>query len=266
MIFSWYKVGYPEKMKTTKTSFNHLLEFRFNVLMKIRDFKEEVRLISKKIPAFSEQLIREYNLGLIFLSQHIDLPPQENAEKLVYHIQENSKLMNQALAQMAAFDSTIKNSPDFSLPMKTFTVSMDKFGEYSRVYERFGKKYLDVNQIKIWEVNFCVFDEKYAESLDNYSETLYLISKFFEKFDANQIESITKIIAENRIASGQAMGNEHYEIQNMKVIGQLKKALHPQNLWEKFMEILSSEAELSAKERIMLNRWKESERNPCPGK
>lgn len=271
MIFSMYEVSFNHKnrenMKTTKinTSFNHHLEYRFNLLMKIRDFKEDLNLLSEKIRSLSERLIQEYSTGLIFLGQHVNLNNQEKAEKILDHIRVYINRMNQALPRMDDSEFKIENSSTFSFQAKSFNISKDKLFDYSRVFERFGKKYLDINEIKIWEVNFYIFDEKYANSFDDYSETIDLISKVFERFTPSQIESLTKIITENQNLVMEYSETENYEVQNMKTIAKFKRELNPQNMWNKFLEVLSGDSHLSAEEKMMISRWKESGQNRCPG-
>jgi|GEM_PF-3054144 hypothetical protein len=267
MIFSMYEVSFNHKnrenMKTTKisTSFNHHLEYRFNLLMKIRDFKEDLNLFSEKIRSLSERLIQEYSTGLIFLGQHVNLNNQEKAEKILDHIRVYINLMNQALPRMDDSEFKIENSSTFSFQAKSFNISKDKLFDYSRIFERFGKKYLGLNEIKIWEVNFGIFDEKYAKSFDKYAETIDLISKLFERFTPYQIEFLTKIITENQDLVLEYFDTENHEVQNMKVIAQLKRELNSQNMWNKFLEVLSGDSPLSAEEKWIISRWKESDRS-----
>lgn len=251
-------------MKPSKinTDFNGHLETRLNVLLKIRDFQDDLKITAERISSLSERLIQNYSTGLVYLSQHLNTNEQQKFSDLLTNIQVNANNMNHILDKTIYFNSEDEIHSCLNSQIKIFEERKDRMIDYSRRFELLAKELLEPTQVQIWEANFCQFDEKFCHAFESYSQTLRIIGEVYQKYSPKEIKLLSQIIAQNQ---DKEWNNEEYEIEYLKAISQFKQEFHPENLWDKFLDVLAGGVHPSPEEKVMLSRWMDGEQKSKPG-
>lgn len=231
------------------------LEARWNILMSIQNFKDDLKYTTKRIRMRTDSLIQVYETALDFLDENnqLDLSKQKVESDYLNGVRVHANQMIHALDLINK--SKGKNKPALSDQITVFEDKLERMIESALDFEGMGNKILQDHLLQKWNKDFCVFDIKYADDFENFSITLKLINQFYENYSPDEIKVITKIIAKNKDNILESTEAEKYEIQHLKAISQFKREFHPQNLWDKFLEILAGGVHPSPGERVMLNNW-----------
>lgn len=248
-----------------KPSVAHHLETRWQVLMSVENFQNDVKNTSKKIHGLSKELIVNYEKAVGFLKADLDISQNKKAEDHLMNIRVHANHLNHALDLISEPHLQNENHPALSDQIKIYVHRLSRLRESALALENLGNEHLAKEERAIWQEKYCLYDKFYAEKFKQQTTFLKLINEFYERFSPKELEQIAKIIAENRIENSDEKYNEMYEKQYLKAIAQFRREFHPQNLWDTILEILSGGVHPSPEEKMMLNQWIEGKPKEKPG-
>lgn len=244
-------------MKTNKTypDITENLETRWNILMTINNFKDDLKFTTQRIRTRTDSLIQVYENALDFLNENhqLDFSKQKIESDYLNGVRVHANQMIHALDLINKSEGD--TNPDLSDQITVYEDRLERMIESALDFEGMGSKILQDHLLQKWDKDFCVFDIKYADDFENFSITLKLINQFYESYSSDEIKVISEIIAKNKDNILESTEAEKYEIQHLKAIAQFKREFHPQNLWDKFLEILAGGVHPSPGERVMFDNW-----------
>lgn len=252
-------------MKTNNSNFieNKDVKERLDVLMSIQNFENDLNATIESINLCTNQLIKRYEEGLIYLenNEKLDLSKKKSEVEYLNNIRVHS---NQMLHALKLIDISEDEKIKMSQQVSVFEQKLGRMSESALRFESLGSSVLKDNQLQTWKNQYCVYEKNYLHKFDNYKKTLLLINQFYEKYTNEEIELITRLITENKKNYPTSADAENFKIQYLKAISQYKQEFNPTNLWDRLLNILAGGVHPTPEEKVMLTNWMDGKQKKKP--
>ena len=112
-----------------------------------------------------------------------------------------------------------------------------------------------------WEKDFVTPAAPLVESLITHMDTCRVLLQMIERYTTEELDSITKIIAEHVPLDFTYEEAMEYQKDYYKALLNFKKEFKQEkNLWDTFLDILAGGTHQSPSERVMMERWLEGDK------
>lgn len=139
---------------------------------------------------------------------------------------------------------------------KQLTIQVTELKNSSKIAINTGQKLLPESVHAQWENEFVKLEIPLVESLVAYVESCRVLLQMIERYTPEELDAITKIIAEHVPLDYTYEEAVEYQKDYYKALINFKKEFKQEkNLWDKFLDILAGGTHQSPSERVMMERW-----------
>ena len=139
---------------------------------------------------------------------------------------------------------------------KQLTIQVTELKNSSKIAINTGQKLLPESVHAQWENEFVKLETPLVESLVAYVESCRVLLQMIERYTPEELDAITKIIAEHVPLDYTYEEAVEYQKDYYKALVNFKKEFKQEkNLWDKFLDILAGGTHQSPSERVMMERW-----------
>lgn len=144
---------------------------------------------------------------------------------------------------------------------KDFENHLNKLKETYKSLENTGFEILPENEHKHWEKDICIFDETILPLIVVHAETCKAELELIEKYSPEELDFLSKIIADHVPEDFTFEEADKYEKDYLKALEDFNYEFRKEkNLWDKFLDVLAGGTHQPPSERVMLQRWIEGEK------
>lgn len=232
---------------------------QLRTLMSIRDFGTGLESYKTKVNDATQKLIKTYENGVLILENEGDKDYKKEWDEYLNEVQVHSNHLNQYLNIAKEKSEEDKNYP-FKELWKEFEERLKLLKESSQKFENVGAKALPADKKEKWGNEFEIFESDIEPEIKRNAKAVKLVLQFMVRYSPEELNKISKIIAETTPEGADLKDEKDYEAQFLKYLKHFQKEFEAKdNLFDTIMEILAGGVHPSPSERVMLDKWLDGE-------
>ena len=229
-------------------------------LLSIKNFSATLEKDYSQLIQIENDLKEVNKNGLLIIEENATPGAGEKWKLNVAEMNNAVAAMNDTL-DVAKEKITKLEKDNFTALWSQLALHLNAFKDSSKKSGSAGFELLPATAHEPWQKDYLQFEQPLADLVVAHVESCRILLQMIERYTPDELDVITKIIADQVPADFTYEEAVVYQQDYFKALVNFKKEFKEEkNLWDKFLDILAGGTHQPPSERVMLERWIEGEK------